>query len=711
MDHYQAYAPSETSCLGVAAGPAEGTSRSFLFLQGPISSCFDRLGRSLIARGHRVHRINLHCGDQLFWRLPATHFRGRFAEWRGFVGAMLDQHRITDLVLHGDRRPYHIVAAEEARARGIAVIVTDLGYVRPDWITLEYDGMTTYSRFPRDPAAIRALAEELPEPDLGPRFHTPFWLIAALDVAYNLALVFGRPFYPHYRYHSICHPFAEYAGWLWSRARKRLTGRAAAAEKSRLQAQPGSYFLVPLQLSTDFQIRAHSPFCDLREAVHQIIASFAAGGSSKKLVFVVHPLDNGLIGWSRLIARLAGRLGVAGQVIALPGGTPPELLRNAAGVVTINSTVGVTALHEGVPVKALGNAVFDIAGLTCQAPLDLFWHDPQPPDPGLMAAFLRALTGTTQVKGGYYERTSQACAIRGIVERLERRPYPLPALSAADLAARPPRASSRTVVVTGVSDAVGVALARSHAGPGVRLCLIGGVAETLDQTAEDCRHRGASVETLWLRGKSHSTLADYLAALDRDAPVDALLVVAGAVNSSSGAQPLDARHVERDIGRTMRLVAAIGEPMRRRGQGDIVLVSPLAGRAAIGDPRTALRITKAFLAHGADLRERLRAAGVSVAIVAPSRLGIRAAARSGEPLLAMVAADRLAEQICRGLRRRRAVITVPGPATLALRALRLVPSRVRESARNTLLPSADSIGDPPDEATIAGKSATGGTGD
>ncbi len=382
MDHYQAYAPSETSRRGVAAGPAEGISRSFLFLQGPISSCFDRLGRSLIARGHRVHRINLHCGDQLFWRLPATHFRGRFAEWRGFVGGMLDQHRITDLVLHGDRRPYHIVAAEEARARGIAVIVTDLGYVRPDRITLEYDGMTTYSRFPPTQSAlIRALAEKLPEPDLEPRFHTPFWLIAALDVAYNLALVFGRPLYPHYRYHSICHPFAEYAGWLWSRAKKRLSGRATAAEKSRLEARPGSYFLVPLQLSTDFQIRAHSPFRDLPEAVSQIIASFAASGSPKKLVFVVHPLDNGLIGWSRLIARLAGPFGVAERVVALPGGTPPELLRNAAGVVTINSTVGVTALHQGVPVKALGNAVFDIAGLTCQAPLDLFWQDPQPRTP------------------------------------------------------------------------------------------------------------------------------------------------------------------------------------------------------------------------------------------------------------------------------------------------------------------------------------------
>src|SRR2546425_12154701 len=140
MDQYQTYAPSATGGLEATPGRAPSKavvkSRSVLFLQGPISSFFDRLGRALIARGHRVHRVNLHFGDQLFWRMPATHFRGRFADWRGFVADMLDQHQITDLVLHGDRRPYHIVAAEEARARGIAVIVTDLGYVRPDWITL-----------------------------------------------------------------------------------------------------------------------------------------------------------------------------------------------------------------------------------------------------------------------------------------------------------------------------------------------------------------------------------------------------------------------------------------------------------------------------------------------------------------------------------------------------------------------------------------------
>src|SRR5690242_21826481 len=114
MDGRQVYPIDRTRPVESAASEGRGEPRAFLFLQGPIASFFDRLGRSLIARGHQVHRINLHFGDRLFWRLPATDYRGRFEDWREFVAGMMERHHITDLVLHGDRRPYHIVAAEEA---------------------------------------------------------------------------------------------------------------------------------------------------------------------------------------------------------------------------------------------------------------------------------------------------------------------------------------------------------------------------------------------------------------------------------------------------------------------------------------------------------------------------------------------------------------------------------------------------------------------
>src|SRR5918997_5947822 len=143
--------------------------RRFLFLQGPISPFFAEVAAGLRALGHAAHRINLCLGDRLFWRGPgAVDYRGRAGDWPAFVGAFLDRHGISDLVLLGEQRPLHRAAIAEARARGVSVAVTDLGYLRPDWVALERDGMGAESRFPREPAAIRALAARCPEHDLQP---------------------------------------------------------------------------------------------------------------------------------------------------------------------------------------------------------------------------------------------------------------------------------------------------------------------------------------------------------------------------------------------------------------------------------------------------------------------------------------------------------------------------------------------------------------
>src|SRR5207253_8305284 len=120
---------------------------------------------------------------------------------------------------------------------------------------------------------------------------------------------------------------------------------------------------------------------------------------------------------------------------------------------------------------------------------------PVRPDPKLMADFLRALIGTTQVKGGYYTRKSQDCAIAGFVERLEPGLHPLPPLPAADFAAPSPRERSRSVVVTGVSGEIGLAIARAYAAPGATLCLVGSSSVPLDRAATDCRYRGAVTKT------------------------------------------------------------------------------------------------------------------------------------------------------------------------------------------------------------------------
>ena len=130
--------------------------RRFLFLQGPIGPFFSRLGQRLSRDGHAVHRINLHGGDRLFWRLPgALDYRGDGADWPQFFSECVSHWHVTDLLLFGDCRPLHRAAIEVAAARGIRVHVFEEGYLRPNWVTLEEGGVNANSSLERDPQRYR----------------------------------------------------------------------------------------------------------------------------------------------------------------------------------------------------------------------------------------------------------------------------------------------------------------------------------------------------------------------------------------------------------------------------------------------------------------------------------------------------------------------------------------------------------------------------
>ncbi|WP_434782159.1 capsular polysaccharide export protein, LipB/KpsS family [Ferrovum myxofaciens] len=131
--------------------------KHFVFLQGMPSPFFSRIARQLKQRGARVSGINFCVGDWLFWRGgEATHYRGSLAQWSDFFHRYCQSKTVTDLVLLGEQRRYHKEAVAVAKTLGVRVTVTDFGYLRPDWITLEQDGMGGNSRFPVSgkPAAL-----------------------------------------------------------------------------------------------------------------------------------------------------------------------------------------------------------------------------------------------------------------------------------------------------------------------------------------------------------------------------------------------------------------------------------------------------------------------------------------------------------------------------------------------------------------------------
>jgi capsular polysaccharide export protein len=399
--------------------PNSSARRCFLFLQGPISPFFAEVAAGLAALGHDVHRINLNLGDRLSWRgAPgrAEDYRGRPAAWPAHVAAYLDTHRVTDVVLLGEQRDYHRAAIAAAAARGIAVTVTDFGYFRPDWITLERDGMGGDSHFPRSPAAIRALAATLPRADLAERMQDDFPRQARWDVAYHLAAMLPWPF-PHYRSHHLHHPLATYAG-----IGLRLLRRGAErAEGARALAAVGErpFWVFAMQMETDFSIRAYSRFRDMDAPLGEVFRSFARHAPREaRLIVKVHPLDPCLKRWGSRVPALAAEAGIRDRVHLAHHGALDAMLLRSRGLVTVNSTVGLRSIVLDRATKALGSAVWDVPGLAHQGPLDDFWTGGTPPDPALREDFLAALQATTQIRGVFYAPRGRALAVAETVLRL-----------------------------------------------------------------------------------------------------------------------------------------------------------------------------------------------------------------------------------------------------------------------------------------------------
>jgi len=393
--------------------------RRFLFLQGPITPFFDEIGAGLRQLGHQVHRINLCLGDWLSWRGPgATNFTCRPAEWPGFIAGFLDGHGITDIVLLGEQRFYHREAVAAAKARGIAVVATDFGYLRPDWITFEADGMNRESRFPRDPAAILELAETLPPPDLTQRYRDSFFNQAVWDMTYHLAnLVPG--FFRHYDSHQLYHPIQVYLGTLLRILMRRRANRRADAIIARLKRQGGPLFLMAMQMETDFSVRAYSSYPDLDTAIDEVTRSFAVHApADAQLLVKVHPLDPAIKNWGRRVGGMARRAGVADRTHYLGGGNLGDITESVQGVITINSTVGLRAIVDRLPTLALGDAIYKIPGLTHGGTLDSFWTEGHPPEPVLREAFLRGLAHHLHIRGAYYARPGLDAAVQAAVHRL-----------------------------------------------------------------------------------------------------------------------------------------------------------------------------------------------------------------------------------------------------------------------------------------------------
>lgn len=407
--------------------PSKGNSRrNTLLLQGLMGPLFRRLGQGLKQAGHGVYKVNFNGGDRLFWRLPGgIDYRGTLSDWPTALADIITEKQITDVVLFGDCRDYHIAALQVCRDLHIPVHVLEEGYIRPDWVTFELGGVNGRSSLPRDPQWFRETAASLPPVPAHRQVHSSFRRRAIEGIAYNVAEVITRWYYPNWHNHRPWPPLIEAIGW-WQKLSRRKRLMAQSDELlSMLERQDEAYFLFPLQLDSDAQIRLHSPYSGIAEALKEVIESFAAHAPDGSLLVVkAHPLDNGVRDWELATKDLAHIHSVSDRVYYLPSGDIVPVARASKGMVTVNSTSGTLGLSMGIPVVVLGTAVYDIAGITCQDGLNAFWSNPVAPDAATFNAFQRVLVERCLIPGGFFSEDALALVVRHAITRFEGKPLP-----------------------------------------------------------------------------------------------------------------------------------------------------------------------------------------------------------------------------------------------------------------------------------------------
>jgi capsular polysaccharide export protein len=393
-------------------------SKTFLFLQGPHGPYFAMLAEALRRRGHGALRININGGDKVDWPDDATDYRGTFRNWPLFFDDFVVTHGVTDLILYGDCRPYHASAHGMARLRGLHVHVVEEGYIRPDFLTLQADGVNGNSTLPLDPQWYRDQARGLPAPEENlPPVPSNFSARARNTMRTGLASAVLRPLFPFYRTHRPHSFVLESLSWGRKLVMRRRDMQRSADTWAKVEGQ--RYFTLPLQLNSDYQLRVHSPFGDMRAALRFVIKSFAHHAPADVLLVIKqHPLDSGLVAWDRLIRKLASDYGVAERIHYLSDWDIAEVVGKAVGVVTVNSTVGTLALNSAKPVVVLGHAVYKVPGMVSVKSLDDFWVDPTPPDMALYSAFRQVLADRCLIRGGLLSDEGLQMLVDNAADRL-----------------------------------------------------------------------------------------------------------------------------------------------------------------------------------------------------------------------------------------------------------------------------------------------------
>ncbi len=390
---------------GQDATPLPKRARHFLLLQGPCGVFFRELQKSLLRSGHKCTRVVLNGGDlvnSLFGK--SLIYKRAFADWPAWIAATAAREKITDLVIYGDCRPYHRAAMAQLKPLGIRVHVLEEGYLRPNWVTCEAEGVNGNSVFTKlDLDAVDSTGLDPYDPGKEAQIRGSHIRYMITGFSYYCWTWFLTPLFPRYVSHRELDIIGEAALWLGRLFSKPLRKNRTKHALRNIEQLGKPVHLVLLQLNGDSQIKEHSRFSSVRHFVEFCIAEFAASRTTESLlVFKNHPLDNGVINFTRLIREEQARYGLSGRVFFVETSKLVPLLEKSISVTAVNSTACHQALRRGIPTMVLGEAIFNHPHIVPRMRLADFFRLRPRKDTAHYEKLVSLLRMTCQFNGGYY---------------------------------------------------------------------------------------------------------------------------------------------------------------------------------------------------------------------------------------------------------------------------------------------------------------------